>query len=75
MGKCDLDYLDRCESCFRAYVENPTGTSLPAVIGKVQLTKQVSASAAHIRDIKSRKLAEDGKTVTRQKISRSYHPV
>ena len=73
-GKCDLDFLDRCETCFRAYVERPTGTGLPAPVVKVRLkTKQ--ASQAHIKDIRSRKLAEDGKSVIREKAPRSYFTV
>jgi hypothetical protein len=74
-GECDLDFVGRCLVCFRRYIENPTGVKLPATIAKVQLTQTVAASHAHIKDIKSRKLAEDGKSVVREQAARSYFTV
>lgn len=70
----DLDWLGRCMACFRAYIEDPAGTDLPRIVTKVRLrTKQ--ASEAHLKDIRSRRLAEDGKTVIREKATRRYYTV
>jgi hypothetical protein len=70
--EAQVDWLGRCEPCFRAYLDNPVGISAPTVISKVQLTPTISATPAHINDIKSRRLAEDGKSTVREKGSRIY---
>lgn len=52
-----------CAGCYVKW-QGESGAA-PAFHQSVQLTKEVKATTGHIKDIKSRKLAEDGRSVER----------
>lgn len=64
MGKCDhcgkeaeLDFLGRCEPCFRRYVENVQDKPYrPGV-----MAPGYTVTAAHLDDIRHRRLDSDGR--------------
>lgn len=63
--------LYQCAPCFNAWFGKPAHT--PTMISTVYVGRgMVKATVGHIKDIKSRRVAEDGRGTVREKPKRIY---
>ena len=61
--EADVDFLERCEPCFRDYINSDHDTGLSTTKRLwTEGNMKGSISPAHLADIKRRKIGPDGKT-------------
>jgi len=66
----DLDFLKRCEPCFRAYINSPDNLKPNTFKAMIRLKGGQELSSAHYKDILSREAQPDGQV--KRKTGRLY---
>lgn len=59
----DVDFLERCEKCFRNYLNMSDALKPNTLFAMVQLKDGKTLSSAHYKDILSRKAQPDGSVI------------